>query len=119
MPRYLYFNNRDEFFRIRLEDIVYFESDKNYSLLCMSTGQRIAFTLSMQRMQEYLVKSLGDQARAFIRVGKSYIINSTYVFNIDLSKRVLKLLIPGSATPVQLKISYEALRKLRSLYIPE
>lgn len=119
MARYLYFNNRDEFYRIKIDDIVYFEADKNYSVLHMITGQRIAFNISMQKMQEHMAKTLGDQARAFVRVGKSYIINSVYVFNIDLAKRLLKLLVPGAQGSFQLRVSYEALRKLRTLYVPE
>lgn len=117
MPRFLYFNNRDEFFRIRIEDIVYFEADKNYTVLHLATGQNLVFTLSMQRMQEHLAQSLGDQARGFIRVGKSCIINTAYVFNIDLSKRVLKLNVPGSSTYYPIKVSLEALKKLRELYV--
>lgn len=119
MPRFLYFNNRDEFFRIRVEDMVYFEADKNYTVLHLATGQNLVFTLSMQRMQEFLLASLGDQARAFIRVGKSCIINSNYVFNIDLSKRVLKLNVPGQSSYYPIKVSYEALKKLRALYVRE
>lgn len=118
MSRHIYFNNRDEFFRIGLDQVMFFESDRNYTLLYLTTGQKLAFAMSLQRMTDYLSASLGDDAKLFVRVGKSHIINLSYVYNIDLAKRVLKIMPPGSAKAHSLKISHEALRKLRSLFIP-
>lgn len=119
MARYLYFNNRDEFYRIALDQIVYFEADKNYTFMQMATGQKLAFTFSLQKMQKYLADTLGDDARKFARIGKSHIINLTYIYNIDLSKRMLRLMVPGSTTVYALKMSYDALRNLRSLFVRE
>lgn len=117
MARHIYFNNRDEFFRVSLDQIVYFEADKNYTLLHLSTGQKLAFSMSLLRMHEYLAKSLGDDAKMFLRVGKSNIINLNYIYNIDLAKRVLKLMTPSSSKVYVLKVSHEALQKLRGLFI--
>ena len=77
MPRYLYFNNRDEFYRIALDQIIYFEADNNFTFMQLATGQKLAFTFSLQKMQKYLADSLGDDARKFVRIGKSHIINVT------------------------------------------
>ena len=85
----------------------------------MATGQKLAFTFSLQKMQKYLADTLGDDARKFARIGKSHIINLTYIYNIDLSKRMLRLMVPGSTTVYALKMSYDALRNLRSLFVRE
>jgi len=119
MPRYLYFNNRDEFYRIALDQIIYFEADKNYTFMQLATGQKLAFTFSLQKMQKYLADSLGDDARKFVRIGKSHIINVTYIYNIDLSKRMVRLMHPASSTVYGLKMSYDALRNLRALFVKE
>lgn len=117
MARHLYFNNRDEFYRIALDQIVFFEADKNYTYMQLSSGQKLAFTFSLQKMKEYLGSCLGDDARTFARIGKSHIVNLSYVYNIDLSKRVLRLLTPSTASVYNLKVSYDALRNLRSLFV--
>lgn len=117
MARHIYFNNRDEFFRISIDHIVYFEADKNYTVLHLSSGQKLLFAMSLLRMHEYLSKSLGDDAKMFLRVGKSNIINLTYIYNIDLARRVLKLMTPSSPKVYIIKVSHEALRKLRGLFI--
>lgn len=119
MARHLYFNNRDEFYRIGLDQIVFFEADKNYTFMQLVSGQKLAFTFSLQKMQKYLGDCLGDDARMFARIGKSHIINLTYIYNIDLTKRVLRLMTPGNATIYTLKMSYDALRNLRSLFVAD
>ncbi|MCM1293244.1 MAG: LytTR family transcriptional regulator [Bacteroides sp.] len=117
MARNLYFNNRDEFFRISLDNIVYFEADKNYTFMQLATGQRLTFTFSLQKMQTHLAASLGDDARIFARVGKSHIVNLTMIYNIDIAKRVLRLMTPVQGRMFNLKISLEALRNLRALFV--
>ncbi|MBD5254569.1 MAG: LytTR family transcriptional regulator [Barnesiella sp.] len=119
MSRHIYFNNRDEFFRISLDQIMFFEADRNYTLLHLANGQRLAFAMSLQRMHDYLVGSLGDDSRMFVRVGKSNIINLTYVFNIDLARRVLRLSAPASPKIHSLKVSHDALRKLRVMFVSD
>ena len=119
LNRYIYFNSRDEFFRINVSQIVYFEADKNYTTLYLKNGHKIIFTIALQRMQEYLSDKLAEDARSFARIGKSYIININYVYRIDIVKQSLKLMVPDSSTIFTLSPSKEALKNLRSIYIPQ
>lgn len=117
MDRYIYFNSRDEFFRIRLSQIIYFMSDRNYTLMQLQNGQRLVFTFSLQKMQQYLIEKLQEDARHFARIGKQYIINLNYVYQIDTLKQKLKLLSTGNPKEYSLSVSKEALKNLRKLYI--
>jgi Response regulator of the LytR/AlgR family len=117
MNRYIYFNSRDEFFRIHLSQIIYFAADKNYTLMQLQNGQKLIFTFSLQKMQEYLAEKLQEDAKHFARIGKSYIINLNYVYQIDTAKQQLKLLSISNQKEFRLLVSKDALKNLRKLFI--
>ena len=117
MNRYIYFNSRDEFFRIHLTQIVYFMADKNYTVMQLQSGQKLVFTFSLQKMQQYLTEKLQEDARHFARIGKSYIINLNYVYHIDTVKQKLKLFSLDNQKEFSLPISKEASKNLRKLFV--
>ncbi|MCL2726943.1 MAG: LytTR family transcriptional regulator [Bacteroidales bacterium] len=115
--RYIYFNSRDTFFRIALPQIIFFSADKNYTLLQLTNGQKLVFTFSLQKMEQYLTEKLNEDAKIFARIGKSCIINLTYVYQIDIVKQKLHLYDPVSSKNFALDISKEALKNLRKIFI--
>ncbi len=118
MNKYIYFNSRDEFSRIHLSQIAYFMADKNYTMLQLVNDQRLVFTFSLQKMQEYLMEKLHEDARIFARIGKSYIINLNYVYQIDTARQRLKLYSNDTQKEFSLSMSKEALKNLKMLFIP-
>lgn len=66
-------------------------------------------------MQQVLSEKLKEQAAIFARVGKRYIINHTYLYQINILKQKL-LLSDGENFVFQLDISKDALKKLKQLY---
>lgn len=116
MDRYVYFNSRDDFFRIRISQIAFFMADKNYTFLQMTNGRKMIFTFSLSQMQRHLSATLQENARVFARIGKSYIINLDYVFQIEIAKQQLVLYVQDGVD-FKLSVSKDALRKLRSLFI--
>ena len=115
--RYIYFNSRDTFFRIALSQIVYFSADRNYTLLQLTNGQKLAFTFSLQKMEQYLSEKLNEDAKIFARIGKSYIINLNYIYQIDIVKQKLHLFDSANQKSFLLDISKEALKNLRKIFI--
>ena len=115
--RYIYFNSRDAFFRIALSQIAYFMADKNYTLLQLTNGQKLMFTFSLQKMEQYLAEKLNEDAKIFARIGKSFIINLHYVYQIDIVKQKLHLFDPTNQKNFALEVSKEALKNLRKVYI--
>jgi len=114
--RHIYFNSRDTFFRIALSQIVWFSADKNYTLLQLTNGQKLMFTFSLLKMEQYLAETLNEDARFFARIGKSYIINLNYIFQIDTVKQRLHLFDPATQKSFTLEVSKEALRNLRKMF---
>ena len=115
--RYIYFNSRDAFFRIALSQIIHFSADKNYTLLQLANGQKLVFTFSLQKMEQYLSEKLNEDAKIFARIGKSYIINLNYVYQIDIVKQKLHLFDHATSKIFILEVSKEALKNLRKVFI--
>lgn len=116
MERFVYFNSRDDFLRIGVSQIVYFMADKNYTILQMANGKKMIFAFSLSQMQKHLSTSLDEDAKIFARIGKSYIVNLNYIFQIEITKQRLVLCVQGN-DDYRLSVSKEALKKLRSLYL--
>lgn len=114
---YLHLNSRDEFLRIDVSKIVYFEADGNYTNIILSNRLKGVVCMNLARMQKMLTDRLKEQASIFIRVGKKYIINRVHVCQINILRQSL-LLSDGENFAFQLSISRDALKRLKELYIP-
>ena len=71
--------------------------------------------MNLARMQEVLSERLRERAAIFARVGKKYIINHTYVYQINVLRQKL-VLSDGDHFIFTLDISKEALKRLKELY---
>ena len=72
--------------------------------------------LNLATMQSTLSSSLKEAASIFARVGKSHIINLTYVYNIAILRQKLTL-SDGENFSYTVAVSKEALKKLRDLFV--
>lgn len=113
---YLHLNTRDEFLRIDISKIVYFEADGNYTNIVLSNQLKGVVCMNLARMQQVLSESLKEHASVFARVGKKYIINHTYVYQINTLKQRL-ILSDGENFVYQLEISKDALKNLKYIYV--
>lgn len=114
--KYLYLNTRDELYRIDISKIVYFEAEGNYTNFVLSNKLKGAVCMNLAQMQQVLGDSLKESASIFARVGKRYIVNLTYVYQIGVLRQKLTL-SDGEVFAYQLNISKEALKKLKELYV--
>lgn len=113
--KYLYLNSRDEFFRVDISKIVYFESDGNYTSIVLNNQMKATVCMNLARMQNILSDSLKDAAGIFARVGKRHIVNLTFVYQIAILKQKITL-SDGENFEYQLHVAKEALQKLRDMY---
>ena len=113
---YLHLNTRDEFLRMDISKIVYFEADGNYTNIMLANKLKSVVCMNLARMQQILTDSLKENARTFVRGGKKYIINHAYVCQINVLRQNL-VLSDGASFTFQLEISKEALKGLRELYL--
>lgn len=114
--KYLYLNSRDEFFRVDISKIVYFESDGNYTNIILNNKMKATVCMNLAQMQTILSDSLKEDARIFARIGKRHIINLNYVYQIAILRQKL-VLSDGENFEYQVDVSKDALKKLREMYV--
>ena len=113
---YLHLNSRDEFFRIDISKIVYFEADGNYTNIITTNGLRSVVYMNLTQMQQVLIANFKENASIFVRIGKSYIINRGYIFQISIQRQKL-LLSDAENFSYTLDVSKEALKRLKELLV--
>ena len=114
--KYLFLNSRDEMYRVDISKIAYFEADGNYTNFVMCNGIKGVVCMNLSQMKDMLSERLCESASIFARIGKSYIINLTYVYHIAIIRQRL-ILSDGLTFSYQLALSKDALRKLRDFYV--
>ncbi|MBR5728612.1 MAG: LytTR family transcriptional regulator [Prevotella sp.] len=112
----IYFNSRDKLIRLDVEKIVYFEGDGNYTYLVTANKQKVCLTINLAHTEEALASQLGDNAKRFMRIGKRFIINMNYIYQVDIQKQIL-MLSDCECFLFQLPVSKEALKAVKELVI--
>ncbi len=112
MDKYLIIKTRDELLRIRIGQILYFEADRNYTKLLLSSGIQFTFAINIGKIEEILSKQVKGCDKILMRVGKSHIINKEHILQINLPKQRL-LLLTEEGKPKELIISKDPLKILK------
>lgn len=112
----LYFNTRDELNRIDVAKIVYFEADGNYTDIVMVNKLRAAICMNLSEMEKAIAQQLIPEENTFMRIGKRFIINMRYIYQINVLKQQL-ILSDYDHFAFQVNISKEALRKVKDLML--
>ena len=66
--------------RIAPERIVYISSDGNYSTLVQVDGEMRMLSFQLGQIEKMIADQLGREGNTFIRIGKSLIINRSYIY---------------------------------------
>jgi len=112
----IYFNSRDKLIRLNVQKIVYFEGDGNYTYIVTANKQKVCVTMNLAHTEEALAAQLGSNARQFMRIGKRFIVNMNYIYQIDIQKQIL-MLSDYEYFVFQLPVSKEALKAVKELVI--
>ena len=113
---YLIFNSRDEILRIKIQNIVYFESEGNYTAMVTTNKLRPTVCINLGHMEQLLAEKLGDRRAMFVRVGKRHIVNMDFLYSITPAKQRL-ILSDLSTFAFKLEMSKEALVKMKQLVV--
>ena len=112
----LYFNSRDKLIRLDIQRIVYFEGDGNYTYIVTANRQKVCLTINLSHTEEALASQLGESAKQFMRIGKRFIVNMNYIYQVDILKQTL-MLSDCEHFLFQLPVSKEALKTVKELVI--
>lgn len=114
MKRHLVISTTTELVRVAPEKILYITSDGNYSNLLLCGGEGRLLTFQLGQIEKMIAEQLGSEGSAFIRIGKSLIINQNYIFYINSIKQQL-VLADDMMAKYTLNASKEALKQLKEL----
>ena len=83
---------RDELIFIDLRLIAYFQANGNYTNLTYISGQKQMLTIGLSKLEESLRKRRPDGGISpFVRLGRSIIINQSYLYSISVPNQRLTL----------------------------
>ena len=86
----LYFNTRDELSCIETDMIAVVQANGNYSRVVYITKKDVTLTTGISKLEQTL-KSYNGKKNRFIRLGRSLIINHSYLIKVDVLKQILIL----------------------------
>ena len=112
----IYFNSRDRLIRIDIDKIAFFEGEGNYTYIVTVNKQKVCLTLNLTHTEEALALQLGDNANQFMRIGKRFIVNMNYIYQVDIQKQKL-MLSDCEHFLFQMPVSKEALKTVKELVI--
>ena len=117
---YIIFNSRDQLLRLEISKIVFFEADGNYTKIVMANKLKSVVTLSLGNVEKALADQLKEQAAIFMRVGKRFIINRKYIYEVNVARLCL-VLSDFDNFAYQLPVSKAALKTIKNLltYVKE
>lgn len=81
-----------EYICVPIEEIVCIIADGNYCELVLTNGRKHIMTFQLHYFEEYL---LGLKSRQFERVGRSLIVNTSYVRVVNIPERMIRFGGPG------------------------
>ena len=85
-------NSRDELFVLDLDKVAYIQASGNYSRIVYIGGMQMMITLGLSKL-EGMIKMFvpKDRRSPFVRLGRSLLVNQTYLTHINVLKQRLTL----------------------------
>lgn len=112
----LYFNTRDELIRVKLSRVAFFEADANYCNIVFINGAKATILTSLTNIETLLSEQYKGSIPVFIRIGKKIIVNSRFIFKINVQKQKITLTDYVSPNILEVSVSKESLKNLKNLY---
>ena len=103
----LFFNSRDELTVVDSEEIAVVQANGNYSKVLTIYRREIMLTSGISKVEQVL-KNLKEKKSKFVRVGRSLIVNHSFLQKIDLMKQVMVL--SGQGNEIKVNVSKKTLK---------
>jgi DNA-binding LytR/AlgR family response regulator len=114
MKKQLIISTSLDLVRIAPEKIVYIASDGNYSTLVQADNEVRMISYQLGQIEKMISSQLGSEGNIFIRIGRSLIINRSYIYYINIPKQKL-ILSDVASFNHSVTASKEALNQLKEL----
>ena len=107
----LYINSRDELLVLNLSKVACFKADVDYTTVYYASGLTANLPIGLSKVENLLSDIPRTSLCAFTRVGRSYIINQAYLFQIQTLHQ--KLILSDGQGQIALSVSKEALKRFK------
>lgn len=102
--------------KVKLDRVAYFEADSNYCHVVFINGAKATLLTSLVNIENLIAERFRGDNPMFIRIGKKYIVNRQYIFQLNVLRQKLILTDYDSPTILEISISKDALKNLKQLY---
>lgn len=113
----IYFQTRDELVKVDLNKVIFFESDGNYIKAHFVNGCVATVLLTLGNLEKIIDERMAGKVKPYIRIGRRFVINTSYIFHINTLRQQLVLTDCMTPTVYTLSVSKEALKTIKNLYI--
>jgi DNA-binding LytR/AlgR family response regulator len=111
---YFLFKNRDVLLRVSIANIVYFSASGNFTEIVTVNKLKRSVYLNLGQIEKLLKDGPGEEAKDFVRIGRTLIVNTRFVYMVDTLKREI-ILSDCITFTFKLSCSKESLKKVREL----
>lgn len=91
MPAHIVISKGTELLRIPAERMVYISAEGNYSHVVTQDNRRTMVSFQLGQLEDLIGDQLGDSGGNFVRLGRGLIINTDFVFSVDIAAQRLVL----------------------------
>lgn len=88
----LLINSRDELLILTLDKVAFMRADGNYTEVYYIEGQKMVVSLGLSKLEQ-MVKQVSEVSKTarFVRLGRSLIINQSYLVTVSVTKQKIVL----------------------------
>lgn len=104
-----------ELLRVPIDRLMYISSDGNYSNVVTQDGRSRLIGLQLGQIEDILNAQFGNSYSNIVRLGRGHIINTDYIYFIDVAKQKL-ILSDCQGSLHELSISKDGLRSLMGYF---
>ncbi len=109
------FNTRDELIKVDIDKMIYAMAEDNYVHLFFRNGQSVMVTTTLQSLEQLILSVIAKNKKGvYTRIGRKYIVNNSYIMQINTLKQQLVLSDMDVIKPITLNVSKDALKVLKS-----
>lgn len=108
------FNSRDELIKVDIDKMVYAMADDNYVHLHFRNGQSVMICMTLHSLEQLILSIIAkDKTGVYTRIGRKYIVNNSYIMQINILRQQLVLSDLDVVKPIVLNVSKDALKVLK------
>ena len=113
MKEILIHNGSTELLKVRSSDIIYVEAEGNYCCMYLAGGYKQQLWFNRQKFIAIINEQMKAEKPVFISVGRSFIVNISYIYLINPIQG--DIVLHDSKSQIKLHASQEALNRLKEL----